>query len=140
MSQSGFNLEKLKDVVNEGELAAHPELISLLSATATTSQPHLNQATASAVNVAANISQLGVTSTFCNSSKAIEAKKAAAAAASKQQKKPPALALPTDVDLAALSSKEIERDRGKPLSKFDRNVMIFDWLHTLDENATIDLT
>jgi hypothetical protein len=138
MSQSGFNLEKLKDVVNEGELAAHPELISLLSATATTSQPHLNQATASAVNVAANISQLGVTSTFCNSSKAIEAKKAAAA--SKQQKKPPALALPTDVDLAALSSKEIERDRGKPLSKFDRNVMIFDWLHTLDENATIDLT
>ena len=41
---------------------------------------------------------------------------------------------------ASLSSKDIERDRGKPLSKFDRNVMIFDWLHTLDETATIDLT
>ena len=33
--------------------------------------------------------------------------------------------------------EEIERDRGKPLSKYDRNVMIFDWLHTLDESATI---
>ena len=41
---------------------------------------------------------------------------------------------------ASLSSKDIERDRGKPLSKYDRNVMIFDWLHTLDETATIDLT
>ena len=40
----------------------------------------------------------------------------------------------------SLSSKEIERDRGKPLSKYDRNVMIFDWLHTLDETATVDLT
>ena len=41
---------------------------------------------------------------------------------------------------AALSCKEIERDRGKPLSKFDRNVMIFDWLHGLDEVASIDLS
>ena len=38
-----------------------------------------------------------------------------------------------------LSPREVERDRGKPLSKYERNVMIFDWLHTLDENATIDL-
>ena len=37
------------------------------------------------------------------------------------------------------SPREVERDRGKPLSKYERNVMIFDWLHTLDENATIDL-
>ena len=45
MSQSGFNLEKLKDVVKEGELAAHPELIRLLSnssssAAATTCKAH----------------------------------------------------------------------------------------------------
>ena len=39
-----------------------------------------------------------------------------------------------------LSCKEVERDRGKPLSKFDRNVMIFDWLHGLDELAAIDLS
>jgi len=37
-----------------------------------------------------------------------------------------------------VSQKEIERDRGKPISKFERNVMIFDWLHTLDESATYD--
>ena len=37
-----------------------------------------------------------------------------------------------------LSTKEIDRDRGKPLSKYERNVMIFDWLHTLDETATVD--
>lgn len=35
-----------------------------------------------------------------------------------------------------ISPKEIARDRGKPLSKYERNVMIFDWLHTLDETAT----
>ena len=38
---------------------------------------------------------------------------------------------------ASLSSREIDRDRGKPLSKYERNVMIFDWLHTLDEKATL---
>lgn len=35
-----------------------------------------------------------------------------------------------------VSTKEIARDRGKPLSKYERNTMIFDWLHTLDETAT----
>ena len=35
-----------------------------------------------------------------------------------------------------VSTKEIARDRGKPLSKYERNIMIFDWLHTLDESAT----
>jgi len=45
--------------------------------------------------------------------------------------------LPTR-EAGTLSSKEIERDRGKPLSKYERNVMIFDWLHTLDESATVD--
>ena len=43
-------------------------------------------------------------------------------------------------DPGTLSTREIERDRGKPLSKYERNVMIFDWLHTLDEAATVDLT
>ena len=43
---------------------------------------------------------------------------------------------PTSKDVM-LSSREIDRDRGKPLSKYERNVMIFDWLHTLDEKATV---
>lgn len=32
---------------------------------------------------------------------------------------------------------DIEKERGKPLSKYDRNIMIFNWLHTLDE-GTVD--
>ena len=55
MSQSGFNLEKLKDAVKDGELSTHPELIQLLSSTATASQPHKNEAVAS---TASSISQL----------------------------------------------------------------------------------
>ena len=56
MSQSGFNLEKLKDVVKDGELSTHPELIQLLSSTAATaSQPHKSEAVASS---ATSISQL----------------------------------------------------------------------------------
>ena len=38
--------------------------------------------------------------------------------------------------MGIVSTKEIARDRGKPLSKYERNIMIFDWLHTLDETAT----
>ncbi|XP_055699422.1 uncharacterized protein LOC129799496 [Phlebotomus papatasi] len=33
---------------------------------------------------------------------------------------------------------DIERDRGKPLSKYERNMMIFNWLHSLDETAGDD--
>lgn len=125
MTQMGFNLEKLKDVVNEGELAAHPELVSLLSTSnagvAASTQPQM---------VASHISQLGVTCT-----QALPPKVAL-----------PAVAVPQTTEVSdkkhnrrsndkTLSCKEIERDRGKPLSKYDRNVMIFDWLHTLDESA-----
>ena len=122
MTQMGFNLEKLKDVVNEGELAAHPELISLFTTNASSTK---KEATAASI-VASNISQLGVTST--NATQVTQP--------TTTDKKPKRS---TD---KTLSCKEIERDRGKPLSKYDRNVMIFDWLHTLDESATIvaDLT
>lgn len=30
---------------------------------------------------------------------------------------------------------DIEKERGKPLSKYDRNMMIFNWLHSLDEEV-----
>lgn len=33
---------------------------------------------------------------------------------------------------------DIEKERGKPLSKYDRNMMIFNWLHSLDEEAMDD--
>lgn len=43
-------------------------------------------------------------------------------------KKKPAKELP-------LSLKDVERERGRPLSKFERNMMIFNWLHNLDEES-----
>lgn len=33
----------------------------------------------------------------------------------------------------ALTATDIERERGRPLSKYERNMMIFNWLHTLDD-------
>ncbi|XP_026328012.1 uncharacterized protein LOC113236219 [Hyposmocoma kahamanoa] len=35
----------------------------------------------------------------------------------------------------ALTAADLERERGRPLSKYERNMMIFNWLHTLDDNA-----
>ena len=120
MTQMGFNLEKLKDVVNEGELAAHPELLSLLTSSAVTAGPLPNGPPPAAPQI--HTSQLGVTST---------AAPVAPAAPTAPEKKHN-----NRRNEKTLSCKEIERDRGKPLSKYDRNVMIFDWLHTLDESAT----
>ncbi|XP_058790966.1 uncharacterized protein LOC131664108 [Phymastichus coffea] len=34
----------------------------------------------------------------------------------------------------ALTIKDVERERGKQLSKYERNMMIFNWLHTLDDS------
>ncbi|XP_059476645.1 uncharacterized protein LOC132197395 [Neocloeon triangulifer] len=36
-----------------------------------------------------------------------------------------------------LTIRDIEKEKGKPLSKYERNVMIFNWLHTL-EDAVLD--
>ena len=33
-----------------------------------------------------------------------------------------------------VSQKDIAKDQGKPLSKYERNMMIFDWLHTLGKS------
>lgn len=35
----------------------------------------------------------------------------------------------------ALTAADLESERGRPLSKYERNMMIFNWLHTLDEAA-----
>lgn len=34
-----------------------------------------------------------------------------------------------------LTIQDIEKERGRPLSKYDRNFMIFNWLHSLDESS-----
>lgn len=37
-----------------------------------------------------------------------------------------------------LTIHDIEKERGRPLSKYDRNMMIFNWLHSLDETSTVE--
>lgn len=34
-----------------------------------------------------------------------------------------------------LTVRDVERERGKQLSKYERNMMIFNWLHTLDDTV-----
>ncbi|XP_014208535.1 uncharacterized protein LOC106639437 [Copidosoma floridanum] len=38
----------------------------------------------------------------------------------------------------ALTVKDVERERGKQLSKYERNMMIFNWLHTLDDTQVAE--
>ncbi|KAH6945735.1 hypothetical protein HPB50_009730 [Hyalomma asiaticum] len=35
---------------------------------------------------------------------------------------------------AKLTVRDVQRDRGKPLTKYERNMMIFDWLQNLDQS------
>lgn len=37
-----------------------------------------------------------------------------------------------------LTIRDVERERGKPLSKYERNMMIFNWLHTLDDTPFVE--
>lgn len=39
-----------------------------------------------------------------------------------------------------LTINDVERERGKPLTKYERNMMIFNWLHTLDEAASEEVS
>jgi hypothetical protein len=35
-----------------------------------------------------------------------------------------------------LTPKEVDRSRGKPLSSFDKNMIVFEWLHSADDEKT----
>ncbi|KAF2344006.1 hypothetical protein FHG87_025238 [Trinorchestia longiramus] len=41
----------------------------------------------------------------------------------------------TKASNAALTAQDVERDRGRQLSKYERNIMIFNWLQTLEETT-----
>lgn len=40
-------------------------------------------------------------------------------------------------DISSLTVRDIEQQKGKPLSKYDRNMMIFNWLQELDEPGSL---
>ena len=50
--------------------------------------------------------------------------------------KPPSI----DRNNVTLTVKDVERERGKPLSRYERNMMIFNWLQNLDETSNDTLT
>ncbi|CAH0730678.1 unnamed protein product, partial [Brenthis ino] len=68
---------------------------------------------------------------------------AVASAAANTGPGPTTLAVPTkttkfvhpEAAHLALTAADLERERGRPLSKYERNMIIFNWLHTLDEAA-----
>lgn len=36
----------------------------------------------------------------------------------------------------AITISDVEREQGRPLSKYDRNMMIFNWLHNLEDSPS----
>lgn len=42
----------------------------------------------------------------------------------------------TGLPKGALTLTDVERDQGRPLSKYMRNMMIFNWLHSLEDGQT----
>jgi hypothetical protein len=127
MSNSGINIEKLQDLIDEtGKIT--PELARLIAVRTEVNDGHVKPTTPLPTNKLQTAtknrhssnesSQTTLSSMVSDGTNAVKQKK--------------------DSNNTC-SPREVERDRGKPLSKYERNVMIFDWLHTLDENATIDL-
>ena len=37
---------------------------------------------------------------------------------------------------ASVTLNDVERERGRPLSKYQRNIMIFNWLHSLEDTES----
>ena len=127
MSVSGINIEKLQDLIDEtGKIT--PEFARLFPARTEVNDGHVKPTTPLPTNKV----QTGTKNRHSSnesSQTTLSSMVSDGTNVTKQRKD----------SNNTLSPREVERDRGKPLSKYERNVMIFDWLHTLDENATIDL-
>ena len=126
MSVSGINIEKLQDLIDEtGKIT--PELARLFPVRTELNDGYIKPTTP----LPTNKTQTGTKNRHSSnesSQTTLSSMVSDGTTAIKQKR-----------DSNTLSPREVERDRGKPLSKYERNVMIFDWLHTLDENATIEI-
>ena len=126
MSLSGLNIEKLQDLIEEtGKLS--PEFSQIVSLRPDVVSGEIKISTSPQLPNNKIRHGLENCKSGNNSSQTTLSSVVSDCAFIKQRR-----------DTNTISSREIERDRGKPLSKYERNVMIFDWLHTLDENAIID--
>ena len=126
MSLSGLNIEKLQDLIEEtGKLS--PEFSQIVSLRPDVVSGEIKISTSPLPNNKIRHGLENNNKSSDDSSQTTLSSVVSDCAFIKQRR-----------DTNTISSREIERDRGKPLSKYERNVMIFDWLHTLDENAIID--
>ena len=129
MSVSGINIEKLQELIDEtGKVS--PELARLFPLRPDANEKHFKPITPLATNKTPTGVKNRHYSNNSSSQTTVSSFISDGAPVSRTSRKDGA---------NALSPREVERDRGKPLSKYERNVMIFDWLHALDENTTIDL-
>jgi len=111
MTQSDFDLEKLPVVVSMNMLSSScPGGTGDLTATGAATGNVTTSTTTNVPNPASGTSSKGDLESF----------------------KLPGKRSPNPKDMP-LTLKDVERERGRPLSKFERNMMIFTWLHTLDE-------
>lgn len=141
LSQSEFNLDRL-----EAEAAAATELLgpgpTELVVPTTTTATVAAGATVPPASTPSTIADetLAVHSTLANVPTVATAEAAAsksgritldAATAIKQK----IINITQTNSSSLMTIDDIEKERGKPLSKYDRNMMIFNWLHSLDEEV-----
>ena len=60
---------------------------------------------------------------------------AAAAAAAKPAARPGQPVTAAAAQQPGVTFRDVDRQRGRPLTRYQRNMMVFNWLHTLDESG-----
>lgn len=135
LSQSEFNLDRL-----EAEAAAATEMLGPGPTELQVPQPQQQPPPASTpsttiaeeqiTGVAATPSAVVVDASTSMDALQVKAARMSLEAASIKQK-----IINITQNNSLMTIDDIEKERGKPLSKYDRNMMIFNWLHSLDEVA-----
>lgn len=142
LSQSEFNLDRLEAAAvaaNSNSIVAGPGPTELIVPTYTppvkTSQPATTVATTSSTSQDVSVSKCHPVIEVVNekSSTSNQQQQAHNISPGTQIKKKIAINLNKHMTFL-----DIERERGKPLSKYERNMMIFNWLHSLDENSVVE--
>lgn len=133
LSQSEFNLDRLEaaaaaaTMANSNVTASGPGPTELVVPQTSAAGP---------MAAAASIESDGITETKPTTITLQQQKNAVAITKCPQLKQK----ISMNIQNKNLTILDIEKERGKPLSKYDRNMMIFNWLHTLDEVSPVEDT
>lgn len=131
LSQSEFNLDRL-----EAAAAAATMANSNMAASNPGPTELVIPQTSAAGNLAVSTETDGITETKQTTITLQQQKNAEAITKCPQLKKK--ISMNINTHNKNLTIQDIEKERGKPLSKYDRNMMIFNWLHTLDEVSPVE--